>query len=77
MVYVLLVLKVRLLKCTVFSAATSPPSDCNTNVAIVLPTYLIEHEQCVHAEQSGVIAIGNSPINHLYVSQQGSSRCGR
>jgi hypothetical protein len=26
--------------------------------------------------KSGVIAIGNSPINHLHVSQQGSSRCG-
>lgn len=32
---------VGLLKCTVFNAATSHPNDCNTKVAIVLPTYLM------------------------------------
>ena len=44
-----LLLTVGLLKCTVFSAATSQPSDCITNVAMVLPTYLMVYEQCHRA----------------------------
>ena len=33
--------KTGILKCTVFSAATSQPSACITKAAIVLPTYLL------------------------------------
>jgi hypothetical protein len=66
---------VGLLKCTVFNAATSHPNDCNTKVAIVLPTYLMTMSNAV-ARSRGIIAIDNSPINHLHVSQQGSPRCG-
>jgi hypothetical protein len=64
-----------LLKCTVFNAATSHPSDCNTKVAIVLPTYLMTMSKYC-CPKLGIIAIDNSPINHLHVSQQGSLRCG-
>ena len=42
-----IVLMIDLLKCTVFNAATSHPSDCNTKVAIVLPTYLMTMSNAV------------------------------